>query len=227
MSEERVPIVERILNANDQIAEQNKARLDGARVFAINIMASPGAGKTSLILRTIEALGGKIRLGVIEGDTAPVTLDSEKVKAAGVPAIQVNTGGGCHLDAVMLSSALACLSLSDLDLLIVENVGNLVCPAAFKLGTHASVLVASVAEGDDKPYKYPKMYRNVDVLLLNKIDLLPHVDFDTAYFRKGVEMLNPGLKVFPISCKTGEGIESWTRWLEEMAAARQRGDSKK
>ena len=218
MTEKKVPIVERILSANDQLAEQNKARLDGAKVFAVNIMASPGAGKTSLILRTIEGLSKDWRIAVVEGDTAPVTIDSEKVEAAGVPAVQVNTGGGCHLDAVMFGDALARLSLSDLDFLIVENVGNLICPAAFKLGVHTNVLVASVTEGDDKPYKYPKMYRNVDVLLLNKIDLLPHVDFGMDYFRRGVEMLNPGLTFFPISCRTGEGIGEWTKWLAARKA---------
>lgn len=214
MTEKNVPIVERLLNANDQLAAQNRARLDAAGVFAVNVMASPGAGKTSLILRTIEALASRLRIGVVEGDTAPVTIDAEKVLAAGVPAIQVNTGGGCHLDAVMVGNALAGLDLGSLDLLIVENVGNLVCPAAFRLGTHANVLVASVTEGDDKPYKYPKMYRNVDVLLLNKIDLLPHVDFDAEYYSRGVEMLSPGLETFRISCRTGEGIEPWVRWLE-------------
>jgi hydrogenase nickel incorporation protein HypB len=219
VTEKNVPIVERLLSANDQLAEQNKARLDAAGVLAINVMASPGAGKTSLILRTIEALASRLRIGVVEGDTAPVTIDTEKVLAAGVPAIQVNTGGGCHLDAVMLGSAIGALDMGSLDLLIVENVGNLVCPAAFKLGTHANVLVASVTEGDDKPYKYPKMYRNVDVLLLNKVDLLPHLEFDRDYYLRGVEMLNPGLATFPISCRTGDGIAGWVRWLEARREA--------
>jgi hydrogenase nickel incorporation protein HypB len=218
MTQERLPIVERILNANDQIARQNAALLDKAGVLALNVMASPGAGKTSLILKTIEALSGQLRLGVVEGDTAAVTVDTEKVLAAGVPAIQVNTGGGCHLDAVMLADALAQLSLESIDLLVVENVGNLVCPAAFKLGTHLNVLVASTTEGDDKPYKYPKMYRNVEVLILNKTDLLPHVDFDMDYFRKGVEMLNPELGFFPLSCRTGEGLGRWIEWLAGRVA---------
>jgi hydrogenase nickel incorporation protein HypB len=213
MSEERIPIVERILNANDQIAAQNAALLDRSGILAINIMASPGAGKTSLILRTIERLSARLRIAVIEGDTAPVTIDTEKVLAAGVPAVQVNTGGGCHLDAVMVGNALGQLQLAGLDILIVENVGNLVCPAAFRLGTNLNVLVANVTEGDDKPYKYPKMYRNIDVLLLNKVDLLPYVQFDMEYYRKGVEMLNPGLTLFPVSCRTGEGIDAWTTWL--------------
>jgi hydrogenase nickel incorporation protein HypB len=213
VTEKKVHIVERILNANDQLAEQNRARFDSAGVVAINVMASPGAGKTSLILQTLKGLAGTYRMAVVEGDTAPVTVDTEKILAAGVPAVQVNTGGGCHLDAVMLGDALSSLDLGTLDLLIVENVGNLVCPAAFKLGTHWNVLVASTTEGDDKPYKYPKMYRNVDVLLLNKTDLLPHLDFDMAYFQKGVEMLNEGLQVFPLSCRTAEGLQAWLDWL--------------
>lgn len=222
MTQERLPIVERILNANDQIARQNTTLLDRSNVLALNVMASPGAGKTSLILKTIEALSGRLRLGVVEGDTAPVTVDTEKVLAAGVPAIQVNTGGGCHLDAVMLADALGQLSLESIDLLVVENVGNLVCPAAFTLGTHLNVLVASTTEGDDKPYKYPKMYRHVEVLILNKTDLLPYIDFNMDYFRKGVEMLNPGLEFFPLSCRNGEGLGPWMEWLAGRVASGRR-----
>lgn len=214
MSVQRVPLVEKILNANDQLAGQNRVRFDAARVFAVNLMASPGAGKTSLILRSIQMLSSELRLGVIEGDTAPVTIDSEKVTAAGMPAVQINTGGECHLDAVMVSEALPKLKLDDLDLVIVENVGNLICPAAFSLGTHASVVVASVPEGDDKPYKYPNIYRGIDALVLNKIDLLPYIDFNLDYFRRGVEMLNPGVMFFPLSCKTGQGLSAWIDWLK-------------
>jgi len=212
---QRVTVVERILNANDQLAAENQQRLDTAGVFAINILASPGAGKTSLILRTIEALSPRLRLAVIEGDTAPVTIDADKVTAQGVPAVQINTGGECHLDAVMLQAALPQLDLAQIDLLIVENVGNLICPANFKLGTHKTVLIASVPEGDDKPYKYPGIYRGVDALIINKTDLLPYITFDMDYFRRGVEMLNPGLITFPLSCKTGEGLAAWTDWLEQ------------
>ncbi len=210
----RVPIVENILSANDQVASLNRALLDSAHVFGINIMASPGAGKTSVILQTIRALSGQLRLAVVEGDTAPVTIDADKVIAAGRPAVQINTGGECHLDAIMLKNGLAQLALQDMDLVIVENVGNLVCPAAFNLGTHASVLIASIPEGDDKPYKYPAIYRGLDVLVINKTDLLPYIDFDMDYFRRGVEMLNPGVQNFPVSCKTGEGIEAWAGWLK-------------
>jgi hydrogenase nickel incorporation protein HypB len=205
------------MNANDQIAAQNRSYLDRDGVFGINLMASPGAGKTSLILETIRRLNTEMRLGVIEGDTAPVTIDADKITDAGMPAVQVNTGGDCHLDAVMIASALPQLPLADLDLLIVENVGNLVCPAAFSLGTHANVLIASVPEGDDKPYKYPNIYRGIDVLILNKIDLMPYINFNMDYFRRGVEMLNPGVQLFALSCKTGEGVEPWIAWLKGKA----------
>jgi hydrogenase nickel incorporation protein HypB len=210
---QRVAVVERILDANDQLAAENRRRLDAHHILGVNIMASPGAGKTSLILRTIEGLAPRLRLGVVEGDTAAVTIDAEKVSERGIPAVQVNTGGGCHLDAVMLQNALRQLDLTQLDMLIVENVGNLVCPANFQLGTHFNVLIASVPEGDDKPYKYPGVYRNLEALVINKVDLLPYVPFDMAYFRQGVEILNPGLVTFPLSCKTGEGIQEWIDWL--------------
>ncbi|HWQ45492.1 MAG TPA: hydrogenase nickel incorporation protein HypB [Longilinea sp.] len=213
----RVPIVERIMNANDQVAGINRQHLDDAGVFAVNLMASPGAGKTSLILNTIQRLSPALRLGVIEGDTAPVTIDADKVSAVGIPAVQINTGGDCHLDAPMLDQGLQQLSLNDLDLVIVENVGNLVCPAAFQLGTHINALIASVPEGDDKPYKYPAIYRGLQVLIINKIDLLPYVKFNMDYFRQGVEMLNPGLITFPVSCTTGEGMDAWVDWLRNQA----------
>lgn len=210
----RVQVVEKILNANDQVAGLNRVKLDEKRIFSINLMASPGSGKTSLILQTIQGLNTRMQIGVIEGDTAPVTIDADKILAAGMPAVQVNTGGECHLDAVMIDHALNALPLGNLDLVIVENVGNLICPAAFNLGTHANVLIASVPEGDDKPYKYPNIYRGLDVLIINKIDLLPYVSFDMEYFQQGVELLNPGLVTFPVSCKTGEGIEKWIDWLQ-------------
>jgi len=215
MTGKRIKIVENILNANDQIALKNKNRIEAAGAYSINLMASPGAGKTSFILSTINAiLDENVQIGVIEGDTAPVTIDSDKISAAGMPAVQVNTGGQCHLDAVMIEYALDQLPLETLDLLIVENVGNLICPAAFKLGTHSNVLISSVPEGDDKPYKYPNIYRGLDVLIINKIDLLPYLEFNMDYFRKGVEILNPDLQTFSVSCKTNEGIENWLAWLK-------------
>jgi len=220
LSPERVTVVEKILSANDQVAGLNRARLDKAGVFAINLMASPGAGKTSLILETIQALRGELRIGVIEGDTAPVTIDADKVLAAGMPAVQINTGGDCHLDAVMVASGLDQLPIDSIDLLIIENVGNLVCPAAFSLGSHANVLIASVPEGDDKPYKYPNIYRGLQVLIINKTDLLPYVRFNMDYFRQGVEMLNPGLATFPVSCTSGDGIQAWADWIRAQVALR-------
>jgi len=213
----RVSVVEDILSANDQLAASNRERLDRAGIFAINLMASPGAGKTSLITRTVEALRDDFRIGAVDGDIA-TTLDADRIAALGIPAVQVNTGGACHLDAVMLQEALPQLPLEELDLLIVENVGNLVCPASFELGVHRKVLIASVPEGDDKPYKYPVMYRGVDAVILNKMDVLDAFDFDVDYFRRGVEALNPGLRFLPLSCKTGEGLAAWLDWLREEIA---------
>lgn len=212
MITERVPVVERILGANDRLAADNRARLDTAGVFSLNFLASPGAGKTSLVEQTVSRLASRLRLAVIDGDIA-TSLDADRAAAAGAKAVQINTGGECHLDAVMLQGALDKLDLPAVDLLIVENVGNLVCPANFALGTHRSVLVASVPEGDDKPYKYPGTYRGVDALVINKIDLLPYVDFDMDYFRRGAAALNPGLVTFPLSCRTGEGVDAWLNWV--------------
>jgi len=209
----RIQVVEKILGANDRLAEENRKRLDSSGVFALNLMASPGAGKTSIIEHTIKQLGTQLELAVIDGDVA-TSIDAERAAAAGATAVQINTGGECHLDAVMLHGALDELDLDSFDLLIVENVGNLICPMSFQLGTHRNVLIASVPEGDDKPYKYPAMYRGVDALVINKIDLLPYVPFDMDYFRKGVEILSPGLVTFPLSCSTGEGLENWIEWVQ-------------
>jgi hydrogenase nickel incorporation protein HypB len=210
---ERIPVVQNILSANDRLADENRARIDAAGVFSINLMASPGAGKTSIIEQTLPRLKDKLRIAVIDGDIA-TSIDADRASAAGAQAsIQVNTGGECHLDAVMLHGALNQLDLNQFDLLVVENVGNLVCPAEFRLGTHMSILIASVPEGDDKPYKYPGMYRGVDALVINKIDLLPYVPFKMDYFQRGVEALNPGVVTFPLSCRTGEGLDQWIDWL--------------
>ncbi len=215
MPSSRVPVIENILSANDQVAETNRQLFDASRVLAVNLMASPGAGKTSFILKTIQALSPRYRIGVVEGDTAPVTIDADKITAVGMPAVQINTGGECHLDAVMLKAGILQLPLDSLDLVIVENVGNLICPAAFNLGTHINLLVASIPEGDDKPYKYPNIYRGLDVLIINKTDLLPYIDFNMDYFRQGVEILNPGLTTFAVSCKTGQGIDAWAKWISQ------------
>ena len=214
---QRMPVVENILSANDRLAEDNRLRLETAEVYGVNLMASPGAGKTSLIEHTIKGLIGQLSLAVVDGDIA-TSIDADRAAAAGAEAVQINTGGECHLDAVMLQGALNQLDLTRYDLLLVENVGNLICPAAFQLGTHQNVLIASIPEGDDKPYKYPTMYRGVDALVINKIDLLPYIDFDMQYFQRGVEVLNPGLVTFPISCTTGEGLDGWLDWLQDRVA---------
>jgi len=212
----KVEIVKNILSANDQIAADNRRVFDEKGILAINLMSSPGAGKTSLILQTIEALQGKLRLGVIEGDVAS-RIDADKVAAAGVPVVQINTGGACHLDAPMIRQALtAGLPLDDIDLLLIENVGNLICPAEFRLGEHVQVMITSVPEGDDKPYKYPAMFTQVDAIVINKTDLLPYLDFDLAAFRQVVRGLNADVHIFEVSCKTGEGVQKWAEWLMEL-----------
>jgi len=216
----KIALKEKILSANDRLAAENRKLFDAAGAFALNIVASPGAGKTSLIEHTIRALGIDKRLAVIDGDLA-TSIDADRAAAAGAVAVQINTGGECHLDAVMLQGALPKLTLPEIDLLIVENVGNLICPASFPLGTHKTVLVASVPEGADKPYKYPTMYRGVDALVVNKIDLLPYVEFDMEYFQRGVEILNPDLECFLLSCRTGEGLDDWLGWVRHEIEVRQ------
>jgi hydrogenase nickel incorporation protein HypB len=211
MSLERIKVAEKVLSVNDGVAAEVRATLDGRGIFAINLMASPGAGKTSLVERTARAFAG---VAMLNGDTSAAAFDAERGQRAGAPAVHIDTHGKCHLEAVMVRDALAQLNLAGIRLLIIENVGNLVCPSAWNLGAHASVLVASIPEGDDKPFKYPKMYAGVDALVINKIDLLPYVDFRMDYFRRGVETLNPGLVSFPMSCRTGEGLEGWIEWLE-------------
>jgi hydrogenase nickel incorporation protein HypB len=207
-----VPVVENILGANERLAQANRTLLDAHQTYSLNFMASPGAGKTTVIVRTIQALKQHFRLAGIDGDIA-TSIDADRMAAAGIPAVQINTGGTCHLDAVMVQGALPQVDLPNTDALIIENVGNLVCPANFPLGTHSNILIASVPEGADKPYKYPNMYRGVQAVVLNKIDLLPYFDFDMDYFRRGVEALNPGLAFFPLSAKTGEGFDAWLNWL--------------
>lgn len=211
----KIELVQNILEANESIAAQNKRLLDEHGVFAINIMASPGAGKTSLILQTIARLKGKSRIGVIEGDVAS-TLDAEKVKNEAVEVVQINTRNmpeSCSLNASMLDAALKKLPLEDIDLLLIENVGNLICPSEFVLGEHKRVVVSSLPEGDDKPIKYPMIFADADAVVINKADLLPYVDFDIAVFRRAIEGLNPKVKSFELSCKTGAGIESWCSWV--------------
>ncbi len=207
-----IKVLKDILNANEQIAERNRQLLDSKGVFAVNLMSSPGAGKTSLILETIRRLKDKTRVGVIEGDISS-SLDAEAIGKEGVPVIQINTGGACHLDANMLSSALSNMPLQDIELLLIENVGNLVCPAEFTLGEHKKVLISSIPEGDDKPFKYPLMFNIADAVLINKIDLLPYLKFDAQGFSQAVRGINEKVEIFQITCTTGQGIQEWVSWL--------------
>ncbi len=209
-----IKVVKDIMGANDQIAQKNRQLFDKNRVFVLNVMASPGAGKTSLILETIKRLKGKLKVGVVEGDISS-SLDAEAIGKEGVPVVQINTGGECHLDASMTSIAMSDLPLADIELLLIENVGNLVCPAEFKLGENLKVLIASTPEGDDKPFKYPLMFHEADAVLINKIDLLPYLKFDVDAFTKTIKGINQKVQVFPLSCTTGEGIDAWVGWLQE------------
>ena len=218
----KISVEEKIHSANDQIATEIKKSLNSAGVFGLNIMASPGAGKTSLIERTLHDLKSSFEIAAIDGDIA-TSIDADRATEAGATAVQINTGGQCHIDANMLQNALNKLDLESFDLLLVENVGNLICPASFQLGTDKNILIASIPEGDDKPYKYPTMYQDVDALIINKIDLLPYVKFDMDYFKRGVQILNPDLVTFPLSCQTGEGIQDWIEWLENLIREKKPG----
>lgn len=203
----------KILSRNDETALKVQKLLHSHNIASLNFMASPGGGKTSCILKTITALQKQYRIGVIDGDVN--TIDVEKIQETGVPVELADTKGACHLEAHLILTAANKLPLQTLDLLIVENVGNLVCPASFDLGVDLNIVIASVPEGDDKPYKYPKMYKGADIILLNKIDYLETESFDLDYFTQGIKVLNPKVKIFPISCKTGTGIDAWITWLEK------------
>jgi hydrogenase nickel incorporation protein HypB len=209
---DKIDVGKEILSANDQLALRVRHTLEQRGLFGLDFMGSPGAGKTSVILSTIAALEEQLKVAVIEGDIAS-RVDADKVAEAGVPVYQINTGGMCHLDAPMVLDALEKLHTVDADLLIVENVGNLVCPNEFALGMHRRVLIASVPEGDDKPYKYPAMFQDTDAVVLNKMDLIPYIDFDLDAYYRLLRALNPDVAVFPVSCKTQEGMAEWTAWL--------------
>lgn len=213
MAEIKVPVVRSILEANERLATANRKRFDDAGILVINLMSSPGAGKTSLLERTIDGLRERFGIAVIEGDIQS-SYDAERIHQKGVQAVQINTDGGCHLDGNMIQIALDSLDLSGIDILIIENVGNLVCPAEFNLGEHYKVMILSVAEGDDKPLKYPLMFQISSVLLVNKIDLLPYIDCDIHKIHERARQLNHNQSVFDVSCRTGEGLESWLSWLE-------------
>jgi hydrogenase nickel incorporation protein HypB len=212
-----IKLVKDILQANEVIAAQNKELFARKGVYVINLMGGAGAGKTTLLERTIEGLKGKRRMAVIEGDIA-TSRDAERIAAHQIPAVQINTGGECHLDGNMVRGGLAQLNFDGIDLLVVENVGNLVCPAEFNIGENMKVMICSVAEGDDKPLKYPLMFQVSSVLVLNKIDLLPHVPFDVERFRADALKVNPRLQIMPLSCTTGEGLDAWISWLAGRAA---------
>jgi len=212
-----IEVLEGVFDANEMIAKENRALLEEAGTFMINLMASPGAGKTSVITKTLEGVRGTLSSGVIEGDIAG-KVDAERIAALGIPAVQINTGGSCHLEARQINGALLKLDLSALDLVIVENVGNLVCPAEFKLGEDLKVMILSVAEGHDKPLKYPLMFSESDVLIVNKIDLIPYTDFDMKALLETVGKMNPDAEIFELSCRTGEGVEAWTDWLKKKVA---------
>jgi hydrogenase nickel incorporation protein HypB len=215
----KVSVVRNILEANERIAEQNKALFRENRIFVINLMSSPGAGKTSLLEKTIDALKSELRIGVIEGDIQS-TRDAERIASKGVPAVQINTGGACHLDGNMIRDTFSEFDFKNMDLLVVENVGNLVCPAEFKVGEDFKVMILSVAEGDDKPSKYPLMFHESKVLLINKIDLIPYVDCSIEKIREDSLKINPDLTIFEISCKTGQGLEGWYSWLRTRVKAK-------
>jgi hydrogenase nickel incorporation protein HypB len=207
-----IQVITNILQANDRIADQNAEIFAASRLFVLNLMSSPGAGKTSLLERTIDALGPEVRVGVIEGDIQS-SVDAERLAKKGVQAVQINTGGACHLDGNMIRDALPALTLGELDLLVVENVGNLVCPAEFRLGEDKKAMILSVAEGDDKPLKYPLMFQESAALVINKVDLLPYVDCSVERIRERALRLNPKLSIFELSCRTGEGIRGFADWL--------------
>jgi len=217
----KVSVVKNILEANERIAQENRAIFDEKNLLVFNLMSSPGAGKTTLLEKTIAALKDEFRMGVIEGDIQS-SQDAERIAVMGVPAVQINTGGACHLDGNMIRDTFKEFDFDALDLLVVENVGNLVCPAEFKVGEDFKAMILSVTEGDDKPAKYPLMFHESAVLLINKIDLLPYVDCSVEKIREEALKVNPGLAIFEISCKTGEGLDQWHDWLREKVKARRK-----
>ncbi|WP_027631076.1 hydrogenase nickel incorporation protein HypB [Ruminiclostridium cellobioparum] len=207
-----VKVMKNIMHANDKLAEENRDYFQKKRIKAVNIMASPGSGKTSTILRLMEAFGDKVNVAVVEGDIAS-SIDAEKIDKLGKPVIQINTGGGCHLDANMIKASVESLNPDDGTILFIENVGNLVCPSSFDLGEGIKMVIASVPEGHDKPYKYTSMFELADIIVLNKTDLMPYIDFDRDSFYKGVRALNEKAEIFEISCRTGEGVDQLAQWF--------------
>lgn len=210
----KVKVVKKVLDANDRIAEENRKLFDQHKIFAINLMSSPGAGKTTLVEQTIKAVKNKYKIAVIEGDIQD-TYDADRIAKLKIPVVQINTGGACHIDGNMIREAFPAFDLSKIDLLIVENVGNLVCPAEFKIGENIKVMLLSTPEGADKPAKYPLMFQESAALLINKMDIISYVDFDLKKARRDSLALNKKLKIFEVSCKTGDGLEAWIAWLTQ------------
>ncbi len=209
-------VMEGVLGANDALAQANREKFDRAGNYVVNLMSSPGAGKTTLLERTLERLADKVRIGVLEGDVK-TTLDADRLERFGIPIAQINTdpgfGGECHLDANTVRYGLSGLPLQDIDILIIENIGNLVCPAEFKVGEDIRVMISSVTEGEDKPLKYPLMFRSAEIILINKVDLLPHLEFDLEKFVRNLDAVNPGVERILTSARTGQGIDEWCSWL--------------
>ena len=214
-----IKVIKNILGENDRFAAENRAMFAEKGVFVVNFMGSPGAGKTSVLEKTMERLKGELSMAVIEGDLF-TSKDAERIDRHGVPVIQINTAGGCHLDANMVQKTVREMDLAALDLLVVENVGNLVCPAEFALGEDARAVVLSVTEGDDKPMKYPLMFKESEIALINKIDLAPYCNFNCASAKEDISMLHPGIEIAELSCTTGEGIDVWCDWLRRGVAAK-------
>jgi hydrogenase nickel incorporation protein HypB len=214
-----IKVMKNILEANDRLAEENRALFNKRGITAVNVMASPGSGKTSIILKIIAGLGEKIGIGVIEGDIAS-SIDADTIDKLGIPVVQINTGGGCHLDANMIQAAVKDLAIKDNSLLFIENVGNLVCPSAFDIGETLKLVIASVPEGHDKPFKYTSMFEAADVIILNKMDLMPYIDFDKESFYKGIKALNPKAPIFEISCRSGAGVDEFLQWIKNRASGK-------
>jgi hydrogenase nickel incorporation protein HypB len=213
-----IKVLRNVLEANDAIAAENRRALKGRGIYTINLIASPGAGKTTLLERTLDGLKGDLRMAVVEGDIAG-SVDAQRIGRHGVPVVQINTGGDCHLNSSMVRSALESLPLEGVQLLFVENVGNLVCPAGFDIGEDVKVVILSVAEGDDKPEKYPLIFQQSSAMVLNKIDLLSMVDFDLDKAKAAARVLHPDLPIFELSARTGQGLEAWLGWLRDRVGA--------
>ncbi|MCC5465307.1 hydrogenase nickel incorporation protein HypB [Pelosinus baikalensis] len=221
----QIKVMTNILERNDQVAAALQKRFEKAGIFVLNLLGSPGCGKTSLLEKTIKALKETLSIAVIEGDLF-TAKDAERIEQYGVPVVQINTGGGCHLDANMIQGVLDCLDLGELDIIVIENVGNLVCPAEFNIGEDCKVTVLSITEGDDKPLKYPLIFKQASAVILNKVDLLPYTNFDLKAAEKDITAIHPGVTLLPVSCQTGEGLEAWFNWLIKQVQIKKGKESK-